>query len=356
MNVTYLLGAGASYNALPILSELPDRLKKLRDQLARPMLLSKTKPELISNLDWLIDNTNNHQTIDTFARKLFLNSKYHEPLRSLKKLLTIYFNFEQAQILTGEFRNTPDGKQNKETPDKRYDSLIATLLDNDIDSFKLNSNVKILTWNYDIQFEIAYKKFYGNDDLKLSKIHDMLQVVPSNWSTKQKFDDSKFGMVKLNGSALCYNEEIKNVLDDFINLSNPDAVYMELFRIFEIMIERDEETQINYAWENLVPNRFQHKHIGSINSTRNAICAKTEVLVVIGYSFPIFNRSIDKSIINSMVKLKKVYVQDRNPDDIISILKSSFDKFQPPFNPDKIEVKFESTSNVNSFLVPPELV
>jgi hypothetical protein len=36
---------------------------------------------------------------------------------------------------------------------------------------------------------------------------------------------------------------------------------------------------------------------------------KTEVLVSVGYSFPFFNRDIDRRIIHNMGKLKKVYLQ-----------------------------------------------
>ncbi len=59
---------------------------------------------------------------------------------------------------------------------------------------------------------------------------------------------------------------------------------------------------LSFAWEDYSTGKVAIKR--AIEST-----SETEILVVIGYSFPFFNRFVDRDIIRSMNRLKKVYFQ-----------------------------------------------
>ncbi|WP_370003652.1 hypothetical protein, partial [Winogradskyella sp.] len=100
MNITYILGAGASCEALPIVNNIPERLGYFADQFKlHPLewLLDKQQKSRISEryiLDikdltvqkreyeklqrfhkdilWLKDESEKHSSIDTFAKKLYL--------------------------------------------------------------------------------------------------------------------------------------------------------------------------------------------------------------------------------------------------------------------------------------------
>ena len=66
---------------------------------------------------------------------------------------------------------------------------------------------------------------------------------------------------------------------------------------------------LSFAWENEGSNYSVVQD--SIEAVKDC-----EVLVVIGYSFPFFNREIDRQIFKGMLKLKKIYIQDPAPQRI----------------------------------------
>jgi hypothetical protein len=54
-----------------------------------------------------------------------------------------------------------------------------------------------------------------------------------------------------------------------------------------------------------------------------------EVLVVIGYSFPYFNRSVDRELISNMKDLRRVHFQSPEAKRLIERFKSIRDDFAP---------------------------
>ena len=166
--ILYLMGAGASYGkrgddftvriqrtkenvistssrsccsiaeGLPVVMEIPRRLLYIRELIYTASASNKeAKENLLVDLTWLYDGTSKHATIDTFAKKLYLTGRTQEYER-LKKILSIYLIIEQII--------------NK--PDSRYDTFLANVLTQALD---IPANIKVLTWNYDSQFELAYK-------------------------------------------------------------------------------------------------------------------------------------------------------------------------------------------------------
>ena len=73
----------------------------------------------------------------------------------------------------------------------------------------------------------------------------------------------------------------------------------------------------------------------------------TEQVVVIGYSFPFFNRETDRALFEMMPNLKKVYVQDINPDAVTQSLSAVL----PAGN----NLKVISVRDCSQFYLPAEL-
>ncbi|HZE85068.1 MAG TPA: hypothetical protein VE035_12220, partial [Puia sp.] len=106
--VTYLFGAGASANCLPIVRDIPDRLNKFREFLVHGgnkrekifenipgnPALSQAKDWLIKEVASLIEKCRIHASIDTYAKKLFITQSDRE-YESLKAILTCFFLYEQ---------------------------------------------------------------------------------------------------------------------------------------------------------------------------------------------------------------------------------------------------------------------
>lgn len=69
--------------------------------------------------------------------------------------------------------------------------------------------------------------------------------------------------------------------------------------------------RFHFAWETKMGENAFH------NKMRSALDG-VKYLVIIGYSFPVFNRSFDKDIFKSLWNsgLKKVYYQVRQPDPV----------------------------------------
>ena len=84
---------------------------------------------------------------------------------------------------------------------------------------------------------------------------------------------------------------------------------------------------------------------------------QTEILIIIGYSFPDYNAKVDKEIIKNMIKsnnLKNIYIQDPNPENIKSNLLKNLDFTVNFLN--QIGINFTLDSNCNNFYTPMELI
>jgi hypothetical protein len=225
-NITYLLGAGASYHSIPVVDSLNDRMELFLNmatphQKGDPIIDKTFYNEL--NLQSILQKYGNvmlqalkHRTVDTFAKKLFLQKNWDD-LHILKEFLCLYFAFEQSPddrkvVLPGQgfshiakekLQSTLDGLHNH--LDYRYDIFLAALLN---DEMELPSNINIISWNYDHQFEMAYGD-YAKCNFNVSK--SKLKIYPH-----EKCDDGQ--IIKLNGSA---NQFILN--DRIINFEHHES-------------------------------------------------------------------------------------------------------------------------------------
>ncbi len=344
--IAYLIGAGASANALPIIKNIPDRIQNLIGLLeSRKYKLSSEdkfdryikfasesknhyQNKLIEDLKWLKTKSSDHASIDTFAKKLFIRGKGEE-LRKLKIALSVFFVFEQVV--------------NK--VDKRYDTFFASILNKNV--LSLPDNIKIISWNYDYQFELSFSEYSNNTDIQNSS--SRLMLIKKN-TKKIEGKDESFRIYKLNGTI------------DFISRFQGEQMYASnLNVIFDLeLVDKviKNYVAVSYVEEdryNLIPNlsfSWEEELLGhnegstivdlTIRGTSNAVA-----LVIIGYSFPFFNRDIDRKIIGSMKNLKSVYLQDINPDIIEQRFRAIKD--------DVSEINFIQISDTEQFYLPNEL-
>lgn len=339
---TYLFGAGASAKALPTVADIPleliryhDRLKTiskkyLRDEKFNGLTIQETKKEVLNkltdDLKELFLACKNSSSIDTLARKFYLTNDM-KSLTKLKALIDNFFLYEQLNNRV----------------DQRYDSLFAAILKGGKgENIELPNNIRILTWNYDLQIDHSMANFYSNKQSK--NVQEFLQVYPSQDLSNLNLD--KFSVVKLNGTigGEITNEEYVNIEFDLsitMNLQKdvfPLVLDNLLIRYYRLSRFIDNYASILYSWENDELSK-------NIRQTAKSISQHTTFLIVIGYSFPIFNRPIDSAIINNMRSLRKVYIQSKKETikDVVLRFKAISER------PDVEEITDE-----HEFYIPPE--
>lgn len=250
---------------------------------------------------WLAEESHNHNTVDTLAKKLFLNNEY-EKLKELKITLSLFFIIKQFLDDKINPRHVTNKKPNIHY---RYISLVSAFLEKQAENIVLPGNIKFITWNYDIQLELALGYFLSK---QISCFEDIQGRFKSYPSSNEEIAPS---IVHLNGIAGLYSQgETLNCIYNQIHHSNLSGLLENILPFYEMINEQtdsqyDPVHSFTYSWEN---NDVARK---AIINARN-IMKNTQYLVIIGYSFPVFNRTIDRTMFGSLERLQKIYYQDPN--------------------------------------------
>ncbi len=274
--IMYLLGAGASRGALPLANEMSERLRLSVNYFqtspnlvkgfkgkAPPHGWEKAKDSFLEAMEWLYRESAGHVSVDTYAKKLWFLRDY----RSLKKL---------KATLSAHFV----ALQNLNPVDARYDAFLATILQSkDFGAPSLPQHIRILTWNYDTQLEKAFYGFCKDDRVVVDKITFNSQIH------------------RING--YCGTHPPGHVGPNFTGVWNSDSGWEIGIRLFTEYTSdlNSPEPNICFAWE---------------DSSRNGIARmdleEVPTVVVVGYSFPYFNREIDSAIFK-FTNPQRVYLQ-----------------------------------------------
>lgn len=336
MKITYLLGAGASYNSIPIIGELNNAFIDVNnlcknDQLVKQNVkLNRAKGIFDSHMATGAKAAKLFGTVDTYSKKLSLTNE--EDLIQFKAALSLFFTIWQE--IDKKFLPMSRNNEYYDNLDNRYSGLLANFLDKYEGKIILNSNVNFLTWNYDTQLERALSLF---TDFSLEKVLQEFKVYPFNSELGSR-------VIHLNGIAGIYQDVYDNKLKTLFN-NKEYRNHSELFENILDFISNSEDRQITnnelftYAWEN------DPISIKALLHAEN-ILKDTNVLVVIGYSFPTFNDSVDKRLFNVLKnssKFHKVYYQD--PNASVELLNARFD-----IDTSKIKV----VNDVEQFILPLE--
>lgn len=355
--IVYLLGAGASRGkrtwdnnpnhsksgqnknliteGLPIVNELPDRLEYVANLLLDYKFDTQTADyvtfvnqfsqglgdclsQIAHDLRELIEQCKVHASIDTYAKKLWLTNDT-ETFDKVKGLIGFYFTIEQ---IINE-------------PDKRYDTFLASVLEKE--SRNLPEDLFILSWNYDSQISIACRNYGESYDLPTC----------DRMSAHTVKDDTNFKIIQLNGSAVL--STLVNALY-CIDYSSPVADRLTINTLAALLTayakgSANFKSHIAFAWEDT-----NQKKLDSIVSQK---IDDAQVLIVIGYSFPFFNRNVDRKVFSLMPKLSKIYIQSPNPEEVEQSMKAAFSQFQT--SNQHLNNNIVKLSNVEQFYLPAEL-
>lgn len=371
--ITYYLGAGASFFACPILEKQAEMMIKLANfelqkndyysSLGQLSLnfSSEEKPkqftddnrfQILWNIGYFGEKAQEYNTIDTYARKLFLNDEIYE-LNRLKMSVSVFFdlweNFytQRYLSLTEPNIDLSNYKENRkpafyyEKIDKRYKSLFSVLLEkNENRSIELNPNFKFISWNYDLQLEETYKLFLGeNSDKSFDNINNKLKFKNDNQNNNIFHLNGYRGFFKIkekNNEIVEYEIKDDNDFEKYWN--KIDFLYKDT-----LQENANFNNYIKYAWENLPNDTFLK------NATE--VMKETEVLIIIGYSFPAFNRQIDQLLFSHLSpnKVKKIIYQD--PNGTKEMIENLFD--DPSTFKKEIQI-LNDQKDLNQFYIPTE--
>jgi len=343
-DVAYLLGAGASALTLPVVSKIGERIAIQKEWLVenRTTLPQGEIPNLaglhhitafetykgiaLAELSAIVDS---HDSVDTYAKKLYFQGERTE-LRKLKATLTLFFAVEQ-------YRNGLD---------RRYESFLASVMNRSAQESwpSITDRISLLTWNYDQQIAIALARFCKVDRLFELQRHYGIRSLSTLGETAKR----KFRVLHLNGIA-GYNHQ----RDDYSCLSTltsskmTAALWTEWLRLFSLTYMADKfsggpKMLLEYAWESL--DEYSDIPWDDVLGPLSGI----KTLVVVGYSFPFFNREVDRKVIRSM-PLQKVYIQTHKDsvNDALETFKS--------IRPDMVGDSVRGSGSTHQFLLPPEL-
>lgn len=347
--VVYLLGAGASYGkrekdpngkdipgkileGLPIVNEILERLEYVKTLYAKQIVqeYKEAQQVLIKDLEWLIENTYRHATIDTFAKKLFLTNQKDEYIK-MKRLLSLFFKTEQLI----------------NRPDSRYDTFLASVLQkNDKGKLRISDDISILTWNYDSQFEIAYKEYLsaGNYQETIDFPEQLGIEIQSSYANFLKpasfVDDGTRQIFKLNGSASFIEDYSPAHYYSFNDGELKNEWAIQLLKIYN----SPKQCMLNYAWEHEASSDLKHIFDNSL--------FRAKALVIIGYTFPFFNREIDSFLFSFICRnVQTIYIQDPYADNIKESVLDLIRRIGLPIKDNQIILK----KDVSQFFIPPEL-
>lgn len=332
--ITYIFGAGASAQALPLAKSVwreDIRLGPKIPGLAYELLnfdfgyldnlpsknsqnTKSTKSQIFKKISKQADIFGD---VDTYAKYLHLLNPGGEELQELKQALSEYFVIKQNIM---------------KAIDPRYLPWLVSIMDKK----RFPENIKILSWNYDFQIELAAGKIEALEEISYNG--PVISYQPSFLSYLPNLDPSfsdqgQLSLIHLNGTAgfakggksgtaCAFQKGIKNSKRDLISFIDSNQL----------------NSQIHFAWEG-------GGHHNSLMAYVNPMIIDSTILVIIGYSFPFFNRQIDKEIFKTIKQysnLKKIYYQD--PVLTGQQLKSQFDLDN--------DLDIIHISNVKNFHIP----
>lgn len=366
VNTVYLFGAGASANAIPIMKNLRLRVIQLMDWIEKILNnkdfykeIAKENIELINKIRedflWLTFESKHFDSFDTLAKKYSLlnNSNGYFSLVRLKKILCVYFFFEQwVKIPKNRIH---DMEYN--IVDLRYDSLIAALLENIKGEIRIKNDVKFVTWNYDLQFEKTLIKYsHTNNFNSLKKDFFIIPNKTTLHDRKTSYTfDNVASIVKLNGNA--FLDENLNTTDSTSTLYDIKDEYdtfgeavESLIKTYSKMFPKGEGSHeslkyFNYSWERNDKTKFAYETINNTIEEAKRSFSTAHTIIIIGYSFPYVNREIDKEILSKSYP-SKIIIQDLQPDIIFKRLLCVVNTdIRQKLNNKSIEVVFEEASN-----------
>ncbi len=333
--ITYLIGAGASSNALPMIrptdsnpgytDSLRLMAEKLKDQ---KMIFLSECDEFVRDLNWLAEKSDEYGSPDAYVKFCTVKND-NFAVAKIKRVLSLYFTIEQFI---------------EKKRDNRYLKFITKVIENNT---LFPDNIKILNWNYDFQFQIAAETFKEehfsiNKNSITKHAPPLISYYPSlghDFYTNLDSEKKDLSLVHLNGIAGFYfYTQNNNVLSYFMNnkLTKLDDVFENSraeghLKATLLTFAFDNQSQMT----NAIRNRFSYA---------SNIIQNTDYLVIIGYSFPVDNVQFDEQLFSVLKSnsLKEIFYQD--PFNNGGFLRDLFDIDE--------RVKITHIQDVKEFFIP----
>jgi hypothetical protein len=356
-NITYYIGAGASFNAFPIQKHLCKCMIEMGEK-----IMNTGKSNSLSYVEGkanpLAANPGNEihaiafdliyfgyrglefGTIDTYARKLSL-IRDQQGLKSIKSAINMFFtiwqNLTESMLSQFEFYAKQRDSGELTSIDKRYYSLLSTIIEwKDDSKICLDDNINFISWNYDLQIELAFSRF---SNTSLSCLNKNLGFLQSNKV------EIKPKIIHLNGYSGYLNDDtVESILIELGSINSISRIHQLITQYFHSYKKYTNlmSPNINFAWEPIDDTKAFNK----IDAAKEIIKNTTE-LIIVGYSFPAFNRTIDKEILNELDnKTHEIRIHYQDPN-------ASKEKLIPILKPILVE-KTNPLKNVDSGFLGPE--
>jgi hypothetical protein len=338
--LTYIRGAGASYQSIPIVQTFCGRFKNFLSFLNEISIdynyedRKRTKFKRAYDLSKdLFSAFENHQSFDTYFKKLF-HTGQAKKINEAKKILNLYFIWEHLSNPVGKPQNETDSVFWKQSSvDKRYDALIAGLLRPVNGKSKPYCKINFITWNYDLNLLSSLKNYY----LPNGTFKDFFARIDKNngvWTI-----DDEISIFNMNGYF--YSSQF-DALPDLENTSIHNVIFNQIQEgYFEDVFSDKDANLIKFAWEE---NTLELKNV-------KAVIEKSKNIIVIGYTFPLYNRFVDLQYLDRrMINTKKIILQDPNSENIKITFLEMLDF--PKINIPEAHVNIVTKKNCDYFYVP----
>jgi hypothetical protein len=363
-SITYYTGAGASYNAMPVLDELGTWMILVSQDACAAFEAIPSPPgvsplhlpfgQLLQKIEHYGRISNDFGTIDTYAKRLHWLGKDDE-LKELKACLSLFFSIIQLvdkMLLGSNIYPSPEPIGVRRDPiDKRYLALLSTVLEAPQKQVRLQPHVKFITWNYDLQIELAFQKF-SSDAQNWAGIRSDLGY---------RFDSTeKLNVCHLNGyhGHLKVSHGVVQPIFQNIDASMIGSLSMQqaLIRLEWIgeklgSGEASYASELTYAWE-------ENSSAQTTRLKAEEIMRTTDELVVVGYSIPSFNHEVDLALFRALKAGAHVVYQDKNGLERVRQILNSIGKTVDDgkdymsTSDDKHKVKLTHISDIGQFYLP----
>lgn len=338
--ITYLLGAGASAYALPTVASMASRMQYFFElvKIARVKIGDTIGDyDFSRNEDYqkFLNDIRLTGTPDTVIRIGAIAGIEWNNLNRF--FLAAYMIFEQLEqckdvderlfapeeeldvwtSLSARDGHTELPRYHDIVLDRRYVEFLSSVIDPKDGGPKLPENLSIVTWNYDHQIEKALKMFEDSNINSIQKKHNVMprtDVDDTDWDSAQiqrEYGNSR--IIKLNGTAGFVPDSNYSLFDLTIDKKEKRIWRKILNLLYSISMPGARPQKLMFAWDT------QYNIVNECRTKTQKLIGESDVVVVIGYSFPNFNRQIDRQIFEKF-EGANIYIQDINPEEIIQKL------------------------------------
>lgn len=280
-NTVYLLGAGASCNCVPVVQNFTDQLQQDFNNDAG--ISTVLKSNFSDEFNRFYPVLTKHRSLDTFARLLFLQGKADE-YEAFKKFIDGYIS---ARSL---FRD-----------DLRYSAFLADLgvrLENQIE---FSSKISLFTWNYD--FLLEKELLFANDAPNFKNI----------LSRVTHFNGVASGLFQFGDESIKLLKEFKEQYNErFSSNAKLDSYTLLVNKI--IKDAKEKQSHIRFAWERT------DEELGQLRDEIAEKIRSASNVIIIGYTFPFYNRLVDEMILGAMSNRTNFVLQDRDFDSAETLI------------------------------------